>query len=565
MQELQIEAAVYQEAVHKISEHMTKRPHGFYDTDNIWDIYAEQFAPDATPDEIESFVESFPDIRKGQEVARHLLPAHVVQFYGAVAVRATTDNPALQRHSAQKLVEGAKQLPSSIGLSYIPSQLIGYALGGLGAVGETEQAIALAETFAQQGGYSHRQHISNLEQVADAFKNQAVSAATHEDDYWKLSRTALDAYGEAKNLPAKQRAHLNTRSVDAVLRYTMTELYAQADKQKVIDFCEKHALYFELASALNAAGESIPGEILDKAIAIATKQESTPTIKHLAQVCVEQDDEARARRLIKSIPKHNQALYWAELRMNVIRYAAQNGDFDTAIQQTSKLEDEKQFDALHVIHEALLATGDVDTFIAVSNKLVPDKKWSGNFSQDTARMAIRAGDTGRALQLAHEDARAGHKSGWWHLADEYILHHVQSGTPESISITIVCSILESARYDENTDMSFVYTQCFKKLHQAGQFELAKELAHRFQGTPQHLKTFSANLRPLAIKDVIETGDWLRAMHGDHLENPEAGLVQSRYIVLIAGGIHRARTQRKQQITPETEELPKSSVVRYNTI
>lgn len=543
MQELQIEAAVYQEAVHKISKHMTAiRPEGFIDGDNIWDIYAEQFAPDATPEEIESFVESFPDLSRDQESSYHLLPAHAVQFYGAVAVRATANNPELQEHSAQKLATAANYLCTK--KAYTSLQLIKYTTDGLSAGGKPAEAIKMAEVFSQPNGkYDPEDHIISLRIVAESFEAHGISAAEYEDDYWQLAETAIDVYAKARAQVGNRR---RPKSVDGVLRHTMTELYAHTDRQRVSQFCEEHELHTELVAALHAASEPVPAKLLDKAIHTAIKHETTDTIKTLVQICIERDDEPSAHKIITGLPKSSWRPHQVEIRQNVIAQAAKNGDFDTAIRHINKIKDTvKVMDAVNILNDALIASGDIDAFIEVNNRLSLYVNPGTTFSRHTARMAIFAGDTSRALDLIHADPSAKSDGSWWQFARDYIDMHVRSGTPESISIDVVCNFLETTRLNEDTDMSFVYAQCFERLHEAGQLDLARELATRFQAKSHHLKSFTRRLRPLAIKDVIASGNWLEAMHGNHLEDPEGGLILSRHIILIAGGIHRARTRRKQ--------------------
>jgi hypothetical protein len=541
MQERQIEAAVYQEAVHKISDHMAKRPNGFYDCDNIWDIYAEQFAPDATPEEIESFVGSLPDTRKDHSPNHHLFPAHTIQFYGAIAVRATTANPELQRHSAEKLTAAAHYVRSKE--AHMSLQLAQYTMDGLSAAGEAEKTIKMAELFAtNDGAYNPRSHTVFLEMASESFNAHAVSAETHKDEYWLLSQTALETYAKAK-------VHIRhgelVKPVDKILHHTIAELYAHTDKQEVGTFCNEHKLYPELATALHAAGESIPSELLNEAIACAVKRRTIATIKNLAQICVEQDDEASAKKLIRCLPKNEQQPYWLDLRKNSIKHAVQNGDIDTALLHVDKIHNYgSQIKAMQIVNEALIANGDIDAYIAINRKFSGDvEQPHETFSRDTARMAVRAGNIARALELASADEESGNS--WGQLAEEYIAHHIRNNTPDSISIDVVRSFIENTRYDENTDLSSGYVECFKMLRKAGQSELAQELASQFQDTPERVERFAYLLRPLAIKDTIATGNWLEAMHGNHLENPEEGLVQSRYVILIAGGIHRQRTRRKQ--------------------
>lgn len=548
MQERYIENAIYQEAVHKISNHMLKRPDGFYDSDNIWDIYAEQFAPDATADEIEAFVGSFPDLSKDQEASYHLLPAHTVQFYGAVAVRATADNPDLQQHSAKKLTHAVKYLAAS---KTPPSmQLVTYTMNGLSAAGKSAEAIKAAETFAYHDGeYDPRGHARFLRSTAEAFESYA-SAAAHEKEYWHLSQVAIDTQAKVEAV-GKNKLRPRLGTADAVLHHTITELYKHTDKQQVVDFCQEHQLYPELVAALHAVHDHIPSKTLDKAIDTAAKDGVVGTIKNLAGICVEIGEEARARRLIKRLHKSDQHIFWIELRKNNISQAAQSGDFDTAVRLAKKMHSLPDLlHAINIINEALIENGDTEAFVRV-NKMLPSLGEQTTFSEYTARMAVRAGNIGQALEFASADPNT--RTSWWQLAEDYIHHHTQHNTPESISIDVICSFLENDRHSEDTDLSFTYAQCFEKLHEGGHIELARELAARFRGKPGHINRFSSYLRPLAIKDVIKTGDWARAMHGDHLDNPEGGLVLSRHIILIAGGIHRARTQRKQQQKAQTIE------------
>lgn len=543
MQELQIEAAVYQEAVHKISKHMTAiRPEGFIDSDNIWDIYAEQFAPDATPDEIETFVDSFPDLSRDQESSYRLLPAHAVQFYGAVAVRATANNPELQEHSTQKLATAANYL--GIKKAYASLPLLRYTTNGLSAGGKAAEAIKMAKVFSQpNGNYDPEDHIISLRIVAESFKIHGISATAYEDAYWQLAETALHAYAEARAQLGKRRY---PKPVGGILCHTMTELYAHTDKQRVSQFCEEHELHTELVAALHAAGEPVPTKLLDKAIDTAIERETMDTIKTLAQICIERDDEPSAHKIITGLPKDLREPHWIEIQQNVIARAAKNGDFDTAVKHINKIKDiVKAMDAINILNDALVANGDIDTLIEVGSKLTSRISQGTTFSRHTARMAIFAGDTGRALELVHTDPSAKSDGSWWRLAYDYIDKHVQDGAPESISVDVVCNFLETTRLNEDTDMSFVYAQCFERLHEAGQLDLARELATRFQTKPHHLKSFTRRLQPLAIRDVIASGNWLEAMHGNHLEDPEGGLILSRDIILIAGGIHRARTRRKQ--------------------
>lgn len=534
---------------------MIIRPGGFYDSDNIWDIYAEQFAPDATPDEIETFTGSFPDLSKDQEASYHLLPAHAVQFYGAVAVRATIDNPDLQQHGAQKLIRSAEHLVTTN--AYVSPQLVGYIMDGLSAAGRPAEAIKIAEKLASQGGaYNPQDHARLLRNIAESFELHGISAATYEKDYWELSQTALDTQAQAKatakNMPRQLYA------ADAVLHHTITELYKHADKQEVVDFCEEHQLYPELVTALHSIHDRVPSKTLDKAIDAAAKYGTADTIKNLAHICIENDDESSARRLIGRLPGNSQHTFWIEVRKNIITQAAQRSDFDTAVHHAKKMDNiTDSLRAMEIINKALIEKGDTEAFIRV-NKMLPSFGKQTTYSEYTALMAMRAGDTERALALASADSDT--RTSWWLIAKDYLHQHLQNGTPESISIDVVCNFIEIARSDSDSDLSFLYAEGFKILHQSGQIELARELAARFKGTPGHLRNFSSLLRPLAINDVIASGDWGKAMHGDHLQDPEGGLVLSRHIILIAGGIHRARTQRKQQQTAQMIESSSNNLL-----
>lgn len=551
MQEQQIEAALFQEASLKLSRYVLDRTSpSIYD--DVWDVYASHFAADADPDEVDSFVESLPSIADTNNViVNHLPPSHAVQLYGSLALRAC-DNVLLRDHSTRQLtrIQAIESRDTSLPeIAPVPRKLLLEAIAR--NVGP-ETAVTMARSVATRNQeYRPNKHLSILEDVAEIFETLDISDKSVREAYWQLCDEALAA--QTASAKAKGYSHV----ADAVMEIAIPRLYTTDEKSRVIHYCDEHDLHPELALALHKNGEQPGLPLLRKAAdSVFSRQTFTFTGRSVAKLYITYGHQKAAESMLKrargkAAPTLADAV-WTDSAV----HAASQGDIEQALKYIRKISDTlcAKPQAVAQIVDLFVKRGDMQRFREIQDT---HKLTSHNAHvQAIIEMTMEHGNLDQAIAIIEQEELEYRNTAYRHLAHTYVRHHVKQKTPEAIEVPTILNLLE--KYGNKTSAIFDYGCCYDILYNSGYTGPAKELREAFyEKHPDLAPGFNKTIRNTITQGHIAAGDWLNAMHGDHLDDPEYGLAQSKYLVLVAGGIHRARKQRKQQQeAQEAKELPK---------
>jgi hypothetical protein len=542
MQERQIEAALYQEAVYKLSDQFRDYPDGH--PDNPWNTYADEFAADATPDEVDTFIESFPSTYTEQYTTnRGLTPSNVLQAYGAIAISASETNTSLTRHSLRKITDirmSAEHQHHDLSTSSI------WHLIDL-----HNRLFAPNVTLDVARGYAHKKdvydpvaHISNLRHLS--------GLQEHEEPTNHSLRTTWRMCVAAKNAQANLGEEMADRNsnfyADEIIASGIKRLYARFP-ERMEAYCKENGLYLELIESMQSQGLAVPSEYFSHARKTVKAKDNAWTATRLASAYVTNNEEHKAGNLIRLFRDTRRTAFKDELwRMYAVR-ATENGNYRAAFQHIKRIKDfVGAMKARNDVRQVLIESGDPTLYYETLNTYDGKHDSRKTHAEYTVPMCIKNGDIEGAIDLIEREAPTFQPLGWIVFTQEYIDYEISQGRGNELRPDTIITYAERARRDRQNPkaLSSTYGEIYAQLHDAGLPDQAADIKTYVKSLrPEEAKGFSDYIRKKLTFDLIRSKKWLEAMHGDYLQTPDNGLVSVKELLLVAGSIHRERIRRQQ--------------------
>ncbi len=545
MQERSVEAALYQEAIHKLSNHFQNNPDGDFFGDNIWDPYAEEFARTATPEEVDTFIDSFPDVYKeGPRQDRKFTYANTIRAYGAVAIYANRDNPELTGHSLEKIGRLEARADYRHQQHELDSRTGRFLVGLYNSLFLGRDTLNIARKYAtKEGAYDPATHIWNLAHLASLQKDVELT----NDSLSKTWRMCVEARRAQDALSDTLLDHNHSSQADMVIAFSVQRLYPRFP-ERMEAYCKANGLYLELIESRQAQGLTVPDEYFRCANKTVKAKGSVLFAARLAGAYLTNNEEHKAAKLIGNFSggsrKYFKELLWRKCAI----HSAEIGNYKAAFGHAAKIKDNvDSMGAQNDILQVLIENGDPALYYNTLNTYGSRYRRGTTHAEYTAPMCIKKGDIAGALDLIEREDKDHQALGWIAFTREYIAHEIDNGRGEALNTDAIIAYIENVRdTDRPNDLSFTYGQAYSQLRSAGLIDQANELRIHTQSLrPKEASAFEDHIRQDVTADLIKSKNWLEAMHGDHLANPDDGLHRVKELLLIAGGIHRERMQRKE--------------------
>ena len=525
MQESRVEAAIFKEVTYKLSDSLQ---HEQFMAHEAFEPYAEQYAPDATPDEIDSLLCSFPVVTHGPR--GHLERIHyssLVGLFGELALSAG-DNQELRDHSLWQISEAETIQTIHGGKLSLPAS--SYHMIVHARLGNIDKALDLAKQHAAK---DPAQEMSSAERILQDLTAHNRDTAPAVIQLGEAVQTAKSAWEAQTGKPTYSK----------VVSDSMVKLYA-TNPAEVTAFCEEYKLHTDLVLAMQAHGESVPLKLLKQA------EHSVPaTFIEKLQLMTALVQGNRRKGIAELGKASNLGIlardYKDSLAAIRAKHQASLGNYDNALLATRGIKKiAPRMEATTSVRDAIIATGDVELYRTLTE--VHNIQY-GSFAYYAVPMCMRKGDYDTAIQIIQAEKPLYHINAWLQFVKGYIDYEVANDRGTHITADTITGYLERAEDPSNLlKQSHSYAEVYGALREHGLMSTAHALKeHVKQRDDEMYKVFRSYIRTYIKKDLLASGNWLEAMHGDYLSNPQEGLRYPSDLLLVMGGIHRERLRRKQ--------------------
>ena len=531
MQERYAESAVFQEAIYKLHHIIVGRPEGFH-YGNTWESYAQEFAPDANPDEVESFVRHFPPIDVDQKDTLVRLPAsHVVQWYGALALHSAGVNQPLHEHSLQAITSTQAHLERTHQQSSVSREAVNQLLAVYCQTNNLDKVLPTADQYA-----TTLSHMQNYLRHAISTLDQHNIPVPAEDSFLWQTANVLAMPSDDNNDECISSLH------SEAIASCMARLYGQTDKNALLAYAKTNAILPEFVRAAHQAGEAVDASVFMQAVSTALSTRTNQTLGELAAQA-----DAPAQRRIRKLAwwtksNINYELFKKHLFMAKALQAAHQGDFVQAFAYSKK----SKFDlATRRIEDTIIANGDPVLYQAVCKTNNRRARTHSTFSDITAPMFARAGNLEAAVEAINNDNKTMQYNGWSNMLQAHIQQEIARNSGDDIKVDHLMAFVEQSCSPHVAKwLGNLFADCYRAFGEAGRFDLAKDIREKTLAKfPDFATEFGRQTRDVHIMEVITSGNWLEAMHGPHLAHPDEGLGRAEHLLLVAGGIHHERLRR----------------------